>query len=222
MRCCWVTALLQLVYIAFDLLFMGEESILTRPLHERQQLLAQVIKCVPADQPGIPCGAGTISGRVVALIPDQPVPLPLPNGTMTAEAEAAGAGGDMEASRAGSMPAVSCAALSELVFSRVGRSLADVQAMYDMALSRQVRPRCSDTNSFGCLSLVAVIGASVEADVKEIRYAEHVSPYHMMHQMHGWGPAAGLKLQQVLSHPVGTSGCTATSAKCNILHWLAG
>eukprot|EP00878_Enallax_costatus_P034010 GHUV01037610.1.p1 GENE.GHUV01037610.1~~GHUV01037610.1.p1 ORF type:complete len:234 (+),score=60.74 GHUV01037610.1:65-766(+) len=43
---------IELVYIAFDLLFIGDESIITRPLHERQQLLAQVIKCIPSNQPG--------------------------------------------------------------------------------------------------------------------------------------------------------------------------
>jgi hypothetical protein len=34
---------------------------------------------------------------------------------------------------------VSCAAVPELVLSRTGRTLADMQHMYDVAISRQVR-----------------------------------------------------------------------------------
>eukprot|EP00775_Hariotina_reticulata_P009828 gene9828-9986_t len=48
----------QLIYVAFDILFDEEESLITRPLKERQQRLAAVIDCLPADHPGLPLGAG--------------------------------------------------------------------------------------------------------------------------------------------------------------------
>eukprot|EP00879_Flechtneria_rotunda_P020198 GHRR01021239.1.p1 GENE.GHRR01021239.1~~GHRR01021239.1.p1 ORF type:complete len:808 (+),score=213.95 GHRR01021239.1:1223-3646(+) len=116
---------IELVYIAFDILFHEDESLITLPLQERQQRLAKVIKCLPADKPGIPCGAGTIHGRIVLLLPDQPVPLPMVGITPANEvAPIAGQG-------------AGCAAIPELVFSRVGQTLEDLQNMYDLALSRQ-------------------------------------------------------------------------------------
>lgn len=132
LRCCVSLAWLQLVYCAFDILYVGSESIITWPLHDRHMKLRDAISCIAADKPGVACNSSNICGRIVALLPDQPVPLPV--ASAAAAAVAAGGGGS----------AVSCAAVPELVLSRTGSSLADVQRMYDVAISRQVRI-CSKT-----------------------------------------------------------------------------
>jgi hypothetical protein len=145
---------MQLIYFAFDILFVGKESVITRPLHERHNLLKDALTCISADQPGVPCNSSCVGGRIVALLPDQPVPLPVPGAAVVtpqpqgAAPTAAAAAGSGEADKAaggagteggGDGAALSCAAVPELVLSRTGRTLADMQRMYDVAISRQVR-----------------------------------------------------------------------------------
>jgi hypothetical protein len=141
----------QLIYFAFDILFVGKESVITRPLHERHTLLKDALSCIGADQPGVSCNSSCVGGRIVALLPDQPVPLPVlgaavvtpphsphPAAAAAAAASSEGEGGVREEGGGGG-GAVSCAAVPELVLSRTGRTLADMQRMYDVAISRQVR-----------------------------------------------------------------------------------
>lgn len=69
----------QLVYVAFDILYDGTESLINLPLRVRHQRLAQAIKCIPADAEGVALGppGGAIRGRIAALLPDVPIALPL-------------------------------------------------------------------------------------------------------------------------------------------------
>ncbi|KAF6263533.1 hypothetical protein COO60DRAFT_414207 [Scenedesmus sp. NREL 46B-D3] len=127
---------IELIYFAFDILFVGKESVITRSLHERHSLLKDALSCIPADQPGVPCNSSCVGGRIIALLPDQPLPLPLPGAAAVAPPPAAG----VEAKEGGGVgggAAVGCAAVPELVLSRAGRTLADMQRMYDVAISRQ-------------------------------------------------------------------------------------
>jgi hypothetical protein len=70
----------QLVYVAFDILFDEHESLIALPLRQRQQRLAQAVKCLPADpESGLLLGpeGGVIRGRIVTLLPDVSLPLPV-------------------------------------------------------------------------------------------------------------------------------------------------
>jgi hypothetical protein len=70
----------QLVYVAFDILFDEHESLITLPLRQRQQRLAQAVKCLPADAAaGVLLGpeGGCIRGRIVTLLPEVPLAVPV-------------------------------------------------------------------------------------------------------------------------------------------------
>lgn len=70
----------QLVYVAFDILFDGSESLMNLPLRQRQQRLAQVVRCLPAEaDQGVLLGpeGGCIRGRIVTLLPEVPLALPV-------------------------------------------------------------------------------------------------------------------------------------------------
>lgn len=76
----WFFHNMQLVYVAFDILFDEHESLITLPLRQRQQRLAQAVKCLPADtEAGLLLGpeGGCIRGRIVTLLPDVPLALPI-------------------------------------------------------------------------------------------------------------------------------------------------
>ena len=70
----------QLVYVAFDILFDEHESLMNLPLRQRQQRLAQAVKCLPAEaDAGVLLGpeGGCIRGRIVTLLPEVPLALPI-------------------------------------------------------------------------------------------------------------------------------------------------
>ncbi|KAF8065480.1 LIG4 [Scenedesmus sp. PABB004] len=117
----------ELVYVAFDIMFLGDQSVINRSLSDRHKLLARAVRSLPASDPGLPCGGSPIHGRVVTLLPGVPVPLHV---AWRADASAAPQGGAFAGAGAagGELP--------DMVLSRVGRSQADVQAVYDTALAR--------------------------------------------------------------------------------------
>jgi transposase InsO family protein len=70
----------QLVYVAFDILYDDNQSLINLPLRVRQQRLAASVKCLPAEaNAGVLLGpeGGCIRGRIVTLLPNLPVPLPV-------------------------------------------------------------------------------------------------------------------------------------------------
>jgi hypothetical protein len=80
---CHSRCLLQLVYVAFDILYDDNQSLINLPLRVRQQRLAAAVKCLPADPSvGVLLGpdGGCIRGRIVTLLPNLPVPLPVEGG----------------------------------------------------------------------------------------------------------------------------------------------
>jgi hypothetical protein len=71
------------VYVAFDILFDEHESLITLPLRQRQQRLAQAVQCLPADAAaGVLLGpqGGCIRGRIVTLLPEVPLAVPVTGG----------------------------------------------------------------------------------------------------------------------------------------------
>ncbi|DBA75732.1 TPA: hypothetical protein ACH3X1_010149 [Trebouxia sp. C0004] len=60
---------IELVFIAFDILFVNEESVIDRPLLERLDLLKAAIQ--PPPEEGIPVGRGTVKGRLTKLVPNE-------------------------------------------------------------------------------------------------------------------------------------------------------
>ncbi|DBA86388.1 TPA: hypothetical protein ACH3X2_005613 [Trebouxia sp. C0005] len=60
---------IELVFIAFDILFVDEESVINRPLLERLDLLKAAIQ--PPPEEGIPVGRGTVQGRLAKLVPNE-------------------------------------------------------------------------------------------------------------------------------------------------------
>lgn len=72
-----------MVYVAFDILYDDNQSLINLPLRVRQQRLAAAVKCLPADPSvGVLLGpdGGCIRGRIVTLLPNLPVPLPVEGG----------------------------------------------------------------------------------------------------------------------------------------------
>jgi hypothetical protein len=80
---CHSRCLMRLVYVAFDILYDENQSLINLPLRVRQQRLAAAVKCLPADPSvGVLLGpdGGCMRGRIVTLLPNLPVPLPVDGG----------------------------------------------------------------------------------------------------------------------------------------------
>ncbi|GFR49648.1 hypothetical protein Agub_g11787, partial [Astrephomene gubernaculifera] len=62
---------LEVVYVVFDVLLLGQESTLHLPLRERQRLLAGLLRPMGQGDPGVPLGArsGAVGFRAEALLP---------------------------------------------------------------------------------------------------------------------------------------------------------
>jgi hypothetical protein len=154
------------VYVAFDILFAHDRSVINRPLAERHTLLQRAVRALPSNQDGIVCssssgggGGGAVLGRIVPLLPDVHTPLRTLDVSMGPEsaaaaateeglaaattAAAAAAASEVSAGTSkcsvSSVPRAAAAVTSDLILSRIGRSLDDLQAMMDVALARQVR-----------------------------------------------------------------------------------
>ncbi|KAK9834174.1 hypothetical protein WJX81_005346 [Elliptochloris bilobata] len=68
---------LEVVYVAFDVLYCDGQSVINRPLVERHQLLNRLVSAAPAE--GYPLGPATVvTGRVIKLLPGQPLPAGMP------------------------------------------------------------------------------------------------------------------------------------------------
>ncbi|KAK9809528.1 hypothetical protein WJX73_008973 [Symbiochloris irregularis] len=63
---------LEIVYVAFDILYINQLSVINLTLRERHSLLSEAIKPAPDD--GIPIGDGTFRGRIIALTPGATLP----------------------------------------------------------------------------------------------------------------------------------------------------
>ncbi|KAK9791616.1 hypothetical protein WJX73_000051 [Symbiochloris irregularis] len=63
---------LEIVYVAFDILYINQQSVINLTLRERHSLLSEAIKPAPDD--GIPMGDGTFRGRIIALTPGATLP----------------------------------------------------------------------------------------------------------------------------------------------------
>ncbi|KAK9803302.1 hypothetical protein WJX72_010348 [[Myrmecia] bisecta] len=57
---------LEIVYVAFDVLYYENQSVINRTLLERRDILKSILRAAPSE--GIPCGKGTVRGRMVPLL----------------------------------------------------------------------------------------------------------------------------------------------------------
>lgn len=70
------------MYVAFDILYEGSESLIDLPLRTRQQRLAAAVRGIAAGADGVRLGppGSCLRGRIVTLLPDVPTALPFAGG----------------------------------------------------------------------------------------------------------------------------------------------